>query len=114
MKKWNDREYNTLEWVIEYISEMSLEERFREDVRRLKDGKLSPYVGCSVSEAEACVAAITYFEEFYAYTLKGYPKGHGAVKDGEERMKNLKSVREALETLIGTKDTARDLSKAKT
>ncbi len=96
VKKWNDRECNMVEWVISYISEMSVEEKHRSGIRELREMPFSQYTRYTVSQREALRAAITYFEDFYTYSVKGYPKGNKAAKDVMRRLAYLKSAREKL------------------
>ncbi len=96
MKKWNDRECNAVELVITYISETSVEGKYREAIRKLREKPFSQYAYYDVSEREALIAAIAYFEEFYTYSIKGYPKGNKAVKNVMQRIAYLKSAKEKL------------------
>ncbi len=85
-----------VEWVIAYISEMSVEEKHREDIKKLREKPFSQYAHYTVSQREAILAAIAYFEEFYNYVIKGYPKGNKVVKDAMQRLTYLKSAAEKL------------------
>lgn len=96
MKKWNDREFNTVEWVIKYISPGSVEKKYRDDIRRLKEKPAVQHVYYSREEKAALCEAISYFEEFYKYSVNGMPKGNKTVAGVLERLEYLKSAREKL------------------
>lgn len=96
MKKWNDREYNIVEWVITYISEMSVDEKHRAGIRRLKEKPVLQHMYYSEEEKEALAAAITYFEEMYSYSVKGCLKGSKTVKGVLLRLTYLRGARDKL------------------
>ena len=97
MKKWSDREFNAVEWVINYISPDSVDGKYREDIRRLKDKPVVRYTNYSQGEREAIKAAISYFEDFYTYSIKGLPKGNKTVGDVLTRLMYLRGARKKLE-----------------
>lgn len=94
-----------VEWVITYISEMAVEEKYREGIRQLREKPFSQYSDYTLCQREALCAAITYFEDFYTYSVKGYPKGNKAVKDATQRAVYLKSAREKLMGSLTEKET---------
>jgi len=96
VKKWNDREYNIIEWVITYISEMSVEEKYRIALRNLKREPMSQIADYGIEEREALIAAITYFEDLYKYSVNGCPNGNKTVRNVLFRLQLLSSAKKKL------------------
>jgi len=105
VKKWNDKECNMVEWVITYISEMSVDERYRDGIKQLREKPFSQFSHYTEYQKDALAAAITYFEDFYTYSVRGYPKGNKSVRDAMQRITYLKSAREKLMGSLTEKET---------
>ena len=96
MKKWNDKEYGAVKWVLQYISEASVEEKHRKCLRELREIPLTKEIRLTNGQMESLIAAICYFEELYTRMSKGYPKGNRTVRDILMRTEYLRSAREKI------------------
>ena len=111
MKKWSDRELNAVEWAIRYISAGSVEAEYREDILKIKERPVAQHVFYSSSEKRAIAAAISYFENFYSYSVKGLPKGNKTVASALVRLSYLESAREKLFSASVTESSVKEYTK---
>ena len=73
---------------------MSVDEKYRSDIKSLKERPVLQYYYYSQSEKMALIEAIEYFESFYIYSSKGLYKGSKTAKQTSNRLCYLKSARE--------------------
>ena len=96
MKKLSAVEYGAVEWVLSYVSEMSLDERYREGIRELRAVPLTRSLDLTARQRGSLIAAIEYFEALYTRMAKGYPKGNRTVRDILKRTEYLKCAVEKI------------------
>ncbi len=93
MSKWTLKEIELIEWVLNNVSELSLEEKYRKSLTEVRKRPLQQLTAYTMNELLAIAASLEYFSELYTSSIKGYPSGNRTIRQIKERLDIIKSAK---------------------
>lgn len=102
MSKWTLKEIEIVQWVLNNISELSLEEKHRVPLNAVRKDPLQSLSSYNNRELNAVSAALGYFIDLYTVSIKGYPSGNRTIRQIKERLEILNSAKQKALNIMET------------
>ena len=93
MEQLTFKEIELINWVLNNISVLSVEEKHRKNVDVLKRKPFTNTLSINYEEKQALCACLDYFCNIYSASIIGYPNGNRTIKSIKERIELLKTVK---------------------